>query len=87
MDANRTNMCFSAYPFHCYSRVINEPTKKEEPMKSKCVIVMASLLLLLGATTAFAQDHSMSFFITSVGMGKGGDLGGSLFPDFGRCYG
>ena len=41
--------------FHCYSRIINEPTKKEEPMKSKCIIVMASLLLLLGATTA---DHA-----------------------------
>ena len=39
-------------------------------MKSICVIVTVSLLLLLGMTTAFAQEHSMSFFITSVGMGK-----------------
>ena len=45
-------------------------------MKSMCVIVTVNLLLLLGVSTAFAQDHSMSFFITSVGMGKGGDLGG-----------
>ena len=45
-------------------------------MKSICVIVTVSLLLLPGVTTAFAQEHSMSFFITSVGMGKGGDLGG-----------
>jgi len=34
------------------------------------------LLLLLGVTTAFAQEHSMSFFVTSVNMGDGGNLGG-----------
>jgi len=45
-------------------------------MKSTCVVVMASLLLLFGAAVVFAQGHPMGFFITSVGMGKGGDLGG-----------
>lgn len=39
-------------------------------------MILAGLLILMGAPLAAAQDHSMGFFITSVGMGKGGDLGG-----------
>jgi hypothetical protein len=31
---------------------------------------------LIGSMAAGAQDHSMSFFVTSEGLGKGGDLGG-----------
>jgi hypothetical protein len=45
-------------------------------MKSHCVAVTASLMLVLGVPMGFAQDHAMGFFITSVGLGKGGDLGG-----------
>lgn len=43
-------------------------------MKSKISLAVAALALGLGA--AFAQDNSMSFFVTSVNPGKGGDLGG-----------
>ncbi|HEX9791946.1 MAG TPA: hypothetical protein VGA60_14900 [Kiloniellales bacterium] len=39
-------------------------------------MVLAGILILMGAPLAVAQDHPMGFFITSVGMGKGGDLGG-----------
>lgn len=35
-----------------------------------------SLAILLGSPLLSAQDNSMSFFITSVNPGKGGDLGG-----------
>jgi len=37
------------------------------------VIVVA---VLFNAVTAYTADNSMSFFVTSVGSGKGGDLGG-----------
>ena len=36
----------------------------------------ASLFLLVSAPLAAAQDQPMGFFITSVGMGQGGNLGG-----------
>src|SRR5215203_2047793 len=44
----------------------------------KGTIVIAAALLAAGATAASAQQGSanMSFFITSVGSGKGADLGG-----------
>ena len=45
-------------------------------MKSNRVAAVASLILALGAVTALAQSHPMGFFVTSVGLGKGGDLGG-----------
>ena len=48
----------------------------EEPMKVKDVAVIASLMVMLGVAMVFAQEQTMSFFITSVGLGKGGDLGG-----------
>ncbi|MGQ0682833.1 hypothetical protein [Bradyrhizobium sp.] len=40
------------------------------------VPVVACLVLALGALPAVAQSANMTFFITSVGSGKGGDLGG-----------
>lgn len=43
-------------------------------MKKALVLSAAALVLGLGA--ASAQDTSMSFFITSVGLGKGANLGG-----------
>lgn len=42
--------------------------------KSTCIL--ATGLLALGAATAHAQPPKMSFFVTSVGLGKGGNLGG-----------
>jgi hypothetical protein len=40
-------------------------------------LILASLIAVAGAGIATAQDASkMTFFITSVGSGKGGDLGG-----------
>ncbi|MBC8240954.1 MAG: hypothetical protein H8E30_10830 [Alphaproteobacteria bacterium] len=36
----------------------------------------AGLALLLGSPLALAGDHSMSFFVTSVGVGDGANLGG-----------
>jgi hypothetical protein len=40
------------------------------------VPLTASLFLSLGALPAAAQSADMTFFVTSVGSGKGGDLGG-----------
>ena len=45
-------------------------------MKTKSVLVMLCIGTLIGSMAAGAQDHSMSFFVTSEGLGKGGDLGG-----------
>lgn len=39
-------------------------------------VIASCLVSLFCATYAVAQDGSMSFFITSVNPGKGGDLGG-----------
>lgn len=46
--------------------------------KAKCSLATMSVLFFaIGVTTlAQAQQNTMSFFITSVGLGKGGDLGG-----------
>ncbi len=38
--------------------------------------VLVGLMCFLSAPFAYAGDHSMGFFITSKGMGFGGDLGG-----------
>ncbi len=43
---------------------------------NKAVIMVAGVAALLGAGATIAQDTSMSFFVTSVGSGKGADLGG-----------
>lgn len=46
-------------------------------MKSISLAAMTGLILALGAPTAHAQQqHPMGFFVTSVGIGNGGDLGG-----------
>ena len=39
-------------------------------------MAMAGMLFLVSAPLAVAQDHPMGFFITSVGLGQGGNLGG-----------
>jgi hypothetical protein len=49
----------------------------EESMKSICMAAMTGLLLALGAPTSHAQQQKpMGFFVTSVSIGSGGDLGG-----------
>ncbi len=45
-------------------------------MKSKAIAVVLGISVLFGSLSAFAEERPMSFFVTSVGMGKGGDLGG-----------
>ncbi len=39
-------------------------------------ITVAGVLFLMSASFAVAQDHPMGFFVTSVGVGQGGNLGG-----------
>jgi hypothetical protein len=48
-------------------------------MKGPSVVVI--VVLILASFPAFAQDARMSFFITSVGSGKGGNLGGLTGAD------
>jgi hypothetical protein len=50
-------------------------------MNSSRAVVLASSLLLLGASMGFAQGHTMSFFVTSVGLGDGANLGGLAGAD------
>lgn len=46
-------------------------------MKAIWSAALAGSILMLGTPTADAQQrHPMGFFVTSVGMGKGADLGG-----------
>lgn len=40
------------------------------------LFLLSGLIALLGPGSAVSQDSGMSFFITSVNPGKGGDLGG-----------
>src|SRR5215472_6906503 len=40
------------------------------------ILASAALLSLAAAGVLQAQQNNMSFFVTSVGSGKGGDLGG-----------
>ncbi|MCV3210328.1 hypothetical protein OHD62_21025 [Mesorhizobium sp. YC-39] len=42
----------------------------------RLLLVTAATLLAVAAGSALAQDETMSFFVTSVGSGKGADLGG-----------
>ena len=42
----------------------------------KNALILSAAALVLGLGSASAQDNSMSFFITSVGLGKGANLGG-----------
>ncbi len=45
-------------------------------MKQKIIISLISIIGLFATNPASAADENMSFFITSEGSGKGGDLGG-----------
>lgn len=45
-------------------------------MKYKSIAILFIAASLSGVTFATANDNSMSFFVTSVGSGKGGNLGG-----------
>ena len=45
------------------------------------ILASAALLSLAGAGVLQAQQNNMSFFVTSVGSGKGGDLGGIAGAD------
>ena len=49
--------------------------------KVQTVIAGASALLLLGATAALTQQNQMTFFVTSMGSGMGGNLGGLAGAD------
>ena len=45
-------------------------------MKKRSWLLVAGLACVAAAPAAFAQDNAMSFFVTSVGSGNGGNLGG-----------
>ena len=45
------------------------------------ITLLATLVAVLLATTAWAQSSDMTFFVTSAGSGKGGDLGGLAGAD------
>ncbi len=44
-------------------------------------LVLSGAILVIGLGAAGAQDNSMSFFITSTGLGKGANLGGLAGAD------
>ena len=45
-------------------------------MKSVKIVLLALPLCTFAVPLVHAQENTMSFFVTSVGSGKGGDLGG-----------
>lgn len=45
-------------------------------MKKETLAVVIGVVALFGSTLAGAEQRPMGFFVTSVGMGKGGNLGG-----------
>jgi hypothetical protein len=45
-------------------------------MKLTGLMASAGLCFLMASPLAAAEDHPMGFFVTSVGMGQGGNLGG-----------
>src|SRR3979490_3228132 len=58
--------------------------------KSLAVIVIHTVIILIGTYLSWAQEpaprnagqpHPMTFFVTSVGLGKGADLGGLAGAD------
>src|SRR5262245_42109803 len=49
--------------------------------KSTGLTLIAALALVASATASLAQQSNMSFFVTSAGLGKGGDLGGLAGAD------
>ena len=50
-------------------------------MRTVQIVVGAVLLFLIGAHAPLAQQNQMSFFVTSVGSGMGGNLGGLAGAD------
>src|ERR1700745_1272934 len=51
-------------------------------MVARLLLIFSIALLLIGPSTPLsAQQNPMSFFITSVGLGNGGDLGGLAGAD------
>ena len=50
-------------------------------MTKRSGLAIAAVALLSYAGTAWAQPASMTFFVTSAGSGKGGDLGGLAGAD------
>ena len=50
-------------------------------MKSKFSTIVAALVLATGSTAAVAADPQMGFFVTSVGIGDGANLGGLAGAD------
>ena len=50
-------------------------------MRSSILSSAALLALVLGGTAQAQQAPNMTFFVTSVGPGKGGDLGGLAGAD------
>src|SRR6516162_2618894 len=49
----------------------------EDQMATRSLLIFSSGLLLFGTSIPLcAQQSPMSFFVTSVGLGNGGDLGG-----------
>src|ERR1700680_1264574 len=58
--------------------------------KSPAVVVINTVIILIGTYLSWAQEpaprnagqpHPMTFFVTSVGVGKGADLGGLAGAD------
>jgi hypothetical protein len=48
----------------------------EDTMKLTSMTVFTAAAIIAGAISASAQDQPMGFFVTSVGVGNGADLGG-----------
>ena len=51
------------------------------PTSVSCLSLIAALALVASASASLAQQSNMSFFVTSVGLGKGADLGGLAGAD------
>lgn len=45
-------------------------------MKNIAIAIVLGISALFGSLSALAEERPMGFFVTSVGLGKGGDLGG-----------
>jgi hypothetical protein len=62
---------------------LNALRKEDESMRIIMMTITAALALTLGATATLAQQQQqpMGFFITSVGVGNGADLGGLAGAD------
>jgi hypothetical protein len=72
------------------SAVSSTGDAESQMTKSLSVVVIDALIILIGTYMAWAQEpaprnappqHPMTFFVTSVGMGKGADLGGLAGAD------